>query len=328
MNYTHFYDALRRRFRIGPGHEDSLFTVDIDLILVLLYTIIMQLFIYYPYLSGTVIRPFLGITMVLFVPGYSLTSILFPGKANISGIERFSYSFGLSIAVVPLIGLCLNITPIGINLRALMTSLSVFVIVCIVIANIRRHMLPSTERFSIDLYGSFAAVKKILYGPESGHSKITLAATILVILATISVSGYFLLTQSKSESYTEFYILGPNEKMQDYSTNLMLGSEMPIAVGIVNHEQRRASYNLTVSIDGNLMYTDQMTVENNETWQKSILLKPSKIGTNMKMSFLLYIDGDLNTVYRECILYVNVTAPARNLHFSEQYWIPMRTVLS
>jgi len=33
---------------------------------------------------------------------------LFPGKDDLDGIERIALSFGLSIAVVPLLGLALN----------------------------------------------------------------------------------------------------------------------------------------------------------------------------------------------------------------------------
>jgi uncharacterized membrane protein len=49
--------------------------------------------------------------MVLFFPGYTLISALFPRKDSLSGVERLALSFGLSIAVVPLIGLILNYMP-------------------------------------------------------------------------------------------------------------------------------------------------------------------------------------------------------------------------
>ena len=51
----------------------------------------------------------LAILLVLFVPGYVLVAALFPGgvlpeKPEIDWIERIALSFGLSIAVVPLLG--------------------------------------------------------------------------------------------------------------------------------------------------------------------------------------------------------------------------------
>jgi len=45
------------------------------------------------------------------VPPEGRTAALFPGKDDLDGIERIALSFGLSIAVVPLMGLALNYTP-------------------------------------------------------------------------------------------------------------------------------------------------------------------------------------------------------------------------
>ena len=61
-------------------------------------------------------RIVLGVLFVLFFPGYTLVAALFPARNSIGRIERLALSFGLSIAVVPLIGLGLNYTPWGIRL--------------------------------------------------------------------------------------------------------------------------------------------------------------------------------------------------------------------
>ena len=52
----------------------------------------------------------LGLAMVLFLPGYTQIAALFSRKDDLDGIERIALSFGLSIAVVPLIGLGLNLS--------------------------------------------------------------------------------------------------------------------------------------------------------------------------------------------------------------------------
>ncbi|MCK4222104.1 MAG: DUF1616 domain-containing protein, partial [Dehalococcoidia bacterium] len=56
------------------------------------------------------LRIVLGLPFLLFSPGYALIAALFPKKGSLDGIERIALSFGLSIAVVPLIGLILNYT--------------------------------------------------------------------------------------------------------------------------------------------------------------------------------------------------------------------------
>jgi len=92
--------------------------------------------------------------LVLFLPGYSLIAALFPRKDDLDGIERIALSFGLSIAVVPLLGLALNYTPFGIRLVPVLVVLSVFTVSLAVIAGVRRQGLPEGERFVVGAGGS------------------------------------------------------------------------------------------------------------------------------------------------------------------------------
>ena len=64
-----------------------------------------------------------AIAFVLFLPGYLATSALFPRTGDLSGPERLALSLGLSMAIVPLIGLALNFTPWGIRLEPIVVSL-------------------------------------------------------------------------------------------------------------------------------------------------------------------------------------------------------------
>ena len=74
-----------------------------DLTLVIALTLACILFVLAPRLNETPVRIVLGLLLVLFLPGYSLIAALFPGRDDLDGIERIALSFGLSIAVVPLI---------------------------------------------------------------------------------------------------------------------------------------------------------------------------------------------------------------------------------
>jgi hypothetical protein len=70
-------------------------------------------------------RYILGSLMVLFLPGYSLIEVLYPKKEDLEGLERLALSIGLSLALVPLVGLALNYTPWGIRLDPIVASLSI-----------------------------------------------------------------------------------------------------------------------------------------------------------------------------------------------------------
>ena len=62
-------------------------------------------------------------------------------------------SFGLSIAVVPLLGLALNYTPFGIRLVPVLVVLSVFTVSLAVVAGVRRQGLPEADRFVVEGWG-------------------------------------------------------------------------------------------------------------------------------------------------------------------------------
>ena len=85
--------------------------------------------------EGT-LRIILGLPFILFIPGYILIFALFPGRKTDQGIdiiERIALSFGLSIAIVPLIGLGLNYTEWGIRLEPILLSVFLFLSVLQVI---------------------------------------------------------------------------------------------------------------------------------------------------------------------------------------------------
>ena len=120
-----------------------------DLTLVIALTLACILFVLAPRLNETPVRVLLGLLLVLFLPGYSLVAALFPRKGDLDGIARIALSFGLSIAVVPLLGLALNYTPLGIRLVPVLLGLSLFTILLALVAYIGRAWVSEGERFVV-----------------------------------------------------------------------------------------------------------------------------------------------------------------------------------
>nr|QNO46659.1 hypothetical protein LDPDHNFI_00013 [Methanosarcinales archaeon ANME-2c ERB4] len=127
--------------------------VPADLALAIILTLACILFVLAPRLNETPARVVLGLLLVLFLPGYSLIALLFPRGGDLDGIERIALSFGLSIAVVPLIGLALNYTPYGIRLVPVLLGLSLFTILLALAAYIRRAGVSEAERFVVGGWG-------------------------------------------------------------------------------------------------------------------------------------------------------------------------------
>ena len=99
---------------------------------------------------STGLRIALGVPLLVFFPGYTLMAALFPQRGGVGVLERIALSFGMSIAVVPLLGLVLNYTPWGIRLEPILYSVASFILITSIIAWLRRKRLPQAERFSIE----------------------------------------------------------------------------------------------------------------------------------------------------------------------------------
>lgn len=70
------------------------------------------------------LRYILGSLYVLYLPGYTLIEALYPRGDELDPLERLALSIGLSLALVPLVGLVLNYTPWGIRLTPVTISLA------------------------------------------------------------------------------------------------------------------------------------------------------------------------------------------------------------
>jgi uncharacterized membrane protein len=66
--------------------------------------------------------------LVLFLPGYSVVSLIYPKEADLDKLTRLVLSFAMSFAVVSLLGLGLSYTPFGISLSAAVFSLGLITI--------------------------------------------------------------------------------------------------------------------------------------------------------------------------------------------------------
>ena len=122
--------------------------VDNRKILIAIVMITLLLFPAVVFTAGA-LRIVLGLLFVLFFPGYSMLSALFPRQGSLDGIERIALSFGLSIAVTLLIGFVLNYTPWGISLYPILISVTLFIVVASAAAWYRLWMSPPDQRFSV-----------------------------------------------------------------------------------------------------------------------------------------------------------------------------------
>ncbi|WP_049980127.1 DUF1616 domain-containing protein [Halolamina rubra] len=321
--------------------------------------------VFLPVVSETPLRVVFGLPFVLFVPGYAFIAALFPeagtfepsadgeearedavdDREGIDGIERVALSFGLSIAVVPLIGLVLNFTPWGIQLVPIMVSVSLFTLASTAVAARRRWELDPEDRFEVPWRVWVADARAELFEPESGTDAVLNVLLVVSILLAVGSVGYAVAVPQQGEAFTEFYLLTENEDGElvadDYPTNFTQGESQSLVVGIGNHEHQPTNYSVVVALQevriekdsanqvndstasGNIsivvereqvLRRFQTQVAHNETWHLQHNVTPTMIGERLRLTYLLYkgeapADPTTENAYRELHLWINVTAP-------------------
>ncbi|MBE6516459.1 MAG: DUF1616 domain-containing protein [Methanocorpusculum parvum] len=214
-----------------------------DLIVIAVWMLLAVLSIYVPFINETFIRVIFTVPVILFIPGYVLIAALFPEKKSIDGIERFALSVGLSIAVVPLIGLVLNYTPFGIRLNPIVISLVLFTLIMMIITLYRRARLSDEEKFAVPFEKVKPALKEELFPKNQGKFDKALSIILIAAIIVAAVTTVFVIAFPKDgEKFTEFYILGEDKMADDYPEKFPVNSQQFVWIGIGNHEYRDVTY--------------------------------------------------------------------------------------
>jgi uncharacterized membrane protein len=255
----------------------------------------------------SVLRVPLGLLFVLVAPGYAFIALLYPERhresvdgsprRGLEPLERTALSLGLSIAVVPLLGLALNFTPLGIRLVPVLSTVAIFTLGCTVGAVLRRRALDADDRFRLHWEREGP--------PWSERTRLDKALTIALVLAVIFAAAslvYVLVKPRDAERFTEFYILGPTGKAACYPakwdgeyyqvSNSDLAGQCSryadnVTVGIVNHEGRDVTYHLRVVWMNETRLPDNST-QVNQVWmafEQVVVLPHVKVDLSLDASF-------------------------------------------
>jgi len=249
------------------------------------------------------LRIAVGVLFVIFFPGYTLLSALFPKRDDLGGIERIALSFGLSVAVTPLIGLILNYTPWGITLYPVLISITIFIIATSVIGWYRQHRLAVAERLAVTFKSGlpgWATMTRFDRGLT-----ISLIATVVIALGCL---GYAVAVPKQGERFTEFYIMGSEGKADDYPRQVLIGDPIDIIIGVVNHEHQPTSYRVKITLGGiEKSEIDMGILTHEEKREERVNFVPQEIGRNQKVEFHLYKDNEGTLYFEDTIhLYVDV----------------------
>ncbi|TKX87534.1 DUF1616 domain-containing protein [Halorubrum sp. SS5] len=251
-------------------------------------------------------------------------------RSGIDGIERVALSFGLSIAVVPLIGLVLNFTPWGIRLVPVVTAVAGFTLGCVAVAARRRWALPSDEQFAVPYREWLAAAESELFDPDDRTDAALNALLAVSVLLAVGSVGYAVAVPPQGEQFSEFYLLTETPEGElvadDYPETMAVNETANLIVGIGNNEYEPTEYHVVVQLQevetGNnsttvLERTEidrfEATLDHNATHHERHVLRPTRTGEDLRVQYLLYrdvvpADPTGENAYRELHLWIDVEA--------------------
>ena len=133
---------------------------------------------------------------------------------------------------------------------------------------------------------------------------------IIALILAIVMTVYVIVTPKQGEKFTEFYILGKGGMADDYPTDLTVGDEGEVIIGVVNHEYASITYWLEVKLNETVIDEEELCLEHNETWEQPFFFEATEKGEDQKVEFLLYRDhnesDETGEPYRSLHLWVDV----------------------
>lgn len=232
-----------------------------------------------------------GLIYVLFCPGYALMSALFPRKKELDALERLALSIGMSIALTPLIGLVVNLSPFGIRIFTMLPAFSLFILAAAAVAWLRRRRLPAEQRFGVGRISGHL-LQPGFWKKQGWLTTVLSALFVTVVVATMGLLVYLVTGARIDGKGTDFYLLGPQGKAENYPDNVSVGQKASVVVGIVNRDGSQNTYRVEIALDGETVveYPSIVLPAGNQV-EKKVDFAPAKTGPQM-VEVRLYHEPD------------------------------------
>ena len=169
--------------------------------------------------------------------------------------------------------------------------------------------MVSSSRRTLLLKQCWAVFAKVIATWLASLHRLNVLVTgllVVVILAAIGALVYMKVAPEDGEGFTEFYILGPDGKAENYPTEVVLGQKLVVIVGIINREYEEVSYRMEVMID-EVVCNDigPLVLPRDDKWEQEVSFVPNKLGDNQTVQFLLYRQGQ-DELFRKLQIRIDV----------------------
>jgi len=316
--------------------------VPVDLVGVVGFTVVATVLLGVSDVSSPVVRAAVGFPLLFLVPGYVTVSTLFPRSTpvhesktgtwklieqtqTLTDIERVALSFGLSFAILPLLGLVVAATPWGFTGPVVSSAVACFSIVGASLATIRRLSVPEADRYRVGLGRRLEAAHTAIFGPKSTLQVAVNVVLVLSMVLALTTVGYALVSPQEGEQYTSLRLLTENESGEfvasGYSSEIEPSEPISFVAGVENQEQQEMTYTVVVQeqrfVDGELVErtelqrTDTQVGQGTTEYVEQTVTPTTEEGT-VRIAVLLYPDGapetpTLENAYRKTYLWTSVS---------------------
>ncbi|WP_210424946.1 DUF1616 domain-containing protein [Halorussus halobius] len=342
------------RDRLGrPG-------LPVDLLAVTGYAVVASALLFQPSVYATPLAVALGLPLLFFAPGYALVSALFPGATpddadarasdalaapagrggvaprtptavhqhGLSVVERAALGFGVSLALLPVLGVALALSPWSIDPWPVLLSVSAIAVGCSAVGGVRRLRRPPDGRFSLPVRAWVGRLRRSLRRGSALDSALTVGLAVAVVLS-VAAMGYAVAAPAPGESHTDVSLLTRDATgelvAEDYPRTFERGASEPLVVEVTNHEGEPTDYSVVAELqrvrqadDGSPRVVEDQrlatftpTVDAGETWRTTHEVTPTMTGEGLRLTYLVYEgrapeDPDASEAYRRVHVWVDV----------------------
>lgn len=262
-----------------------------------------------PWIIGLI----LALPLVLILPGYTLTQLLFRKKSASSGpgqtskpanslrlghpigsTDQIILTLGLSMAIDILVGFVLNILPIGLQALSWALSLGILTVIFASLALfVRRRDTVTTG--------------KVLRPRLALFDVLFLGLAAFVIINAIWLAA--IRPPTPQPSFTQFWMVpaDPTHKV------------CAVTLGIQNFELSSIQYNISMTVNGERVTGNWSTIalDPQQKWTQAVSITP-EAQNDLHVEARLYRADQPSTVYREVHLTFHVSAGLQNGQAQQQ----------
>lgn len=282
--------------------------------------------------DGSLLRALFGLPLLFFVPGYAAVAALFPGRSvgvtrdamiaerGIDWQERLALSVGASVALLPVISVGLSVVGLDYSLDVVSATISIFAIVTLAVAVVRRHQLPEIQRFEIPYDRWIGRIHERAFVQPPGVDVALNVVLATVVVAAVVGVGVAAVVPNNAEAFTSATIATEGEDGSlvagGYPDTLdAAGSEFVLQ--LENHEGTTTAYTVvgelqqvatgattTVQERQEVLRTSR-DVAAGETWASPHVVRPELAGEDLRLTYYVY-RGDAPATPSEASAYRTV----------------------